>query len=283
MSNRKLGWAVGLTLGVAIFMFSGCKKGQPQSPVLPPASSASPSRSLHHGLPRVYALTYPLAYLADRVGGHVVEIASFSTDEDSAVRRIVESLTDEDLVLANSKDILSKLRKAGVNESAIAEVPPISGSSTAVADFDLARRQADAICDALQKKLPEQIELFALNYNLVQTELLGLDLRAQKASQRMKGRPVLAPSSAFMPWAERYHWDFHCILSDQERQQELVRQISKNTAPVVLISDQVQSGKAPDPKVEVLHLDSCLEAPSKGDWLSIMKRNVERLEALKAP
>ncbi|MFZ4766163.1 MAG: metal ABC transporter substrate-binding protein, partial [Roseimicrobium sp.] len=150
-------------------------------------------------------------------------------------------------------------------------------------DFNQALQQADAIRDALQKLRPEQIELFALNHDLLKSELLALDKEMEAVGKKLAGQPLVASHPVYQYFARRYQLQLRDVLWEPEvvptAEQLTALQAILVTHPAKWMIWEGDPAAESVAKIKALGIESavfdpCGNVPEKGSWLDVMKANV---------
>ena len=291
----------------AVSLFAGCDK-------IAPLSDA-PTK--HHERPQIYAVNYPMAYFAERIGGHEIDVVfPAPKDVDPAFWQPTDAqiaaFQNADLIVMNGATFSKWAEKATLPESKIVDTAASFSDKfieeknavthshgkdgthshngiafTTWIDFQQALAQADAICSALQRLKPEAIEQFALNFGLLKTELLALDSRMDAVGKKLAGQPVAASHPVYQYWARRYginlkfvHWEPEEIPTNSQMD-ELKRMLA--THPAKLFVWEGEPARESVEKIKSLSLssvvfDPCSNVPDKGNWLDMMQANVKGME-----
>lgn len=293
-------------------LFSGCHRSAPEG-----GGAAAPAA---HSVPQIYVANYPLEYFTKRIGGHVVNVVyDAPKDIDPAfwnpTDKQIAGFQQADLIILNGatyskwaqkvslpedkvvdtsagfKDKFIEIKNAVTHSHGKQGMHSHNGTAfTTWVDFDQARQQAEAICTALQKLMPDQIELFALNYDSLKNDLMALDRRMKAVGKTLAGRPIAASHPVYHYWARRYGINLKFVLWEPEevptdaQMEELKKLLVDHPAQwFVWEGDPVKESVE---KIKTLGLssvvfDPCANTPDKGDWLSVMDDNVKGMEAIK--
>ncbi len=265
----------------------------------------------------VYVVNYPLQYFAERIGGEHVNVEfPAPADVDPAYwmpdTKTISDYQQADLILLNGAGYAKWVNKATlprfrmVNTSAgfkdqyieAAEILTHSHGSegehaheslafTTWIDFSLAAKQAKAIAAALSHKRPELKELFQKNYQMLEQDLLKLDQDLKKLSSKDPARPLVVSHPVYDYFARRYglniksvHWEPDEMPTD-EQMLELNRILKAHPAKWMIwegkpLPESTQQLQALG--VKSLVFDPCGNTPDQGDFLSVMRQNVENLK-----
>ena len=291
------------------FVMTSCA---PRSGPAPSAAEPTSSRL------RVAAANYPLAYFGQRIGSTEVEVIyPVPSDVDPAFWQPkdddVAKFQKADLILMNGATYSKWAEKvtlpedkmvdtsAGFKDHFIVVKSAVTHSHgkqgehshdgtafTTWIDFEQAIAQAEAVCAGLQKLKPESIEMFALNFDLLKRELLGLDSRMMVVGKKLEGRPIVASHPIYQYWARRYQINLQAVLWEPEevptdaQMEELKAILSSHPAKLMIWEGEPAAESVS--KLKQLGLagvvfDPCANTPDKGDWLTTMEGNLKGLEA----
>jgi zinc transport system substrate-binding protein len=298
-----------LTLLGFLILLSGCEKS-----ALRPAASTHP-----HDRPQVFAANYPVAYFAERIGGHEIDVIfDAPRGEDPAFWQPTDAqiaaFQSADLIVMNGAGYSKWADKVTLPESKIVDTAASfkprfievkdtvthnhgkqgehSHSGTAFTtwlDFQQALEQADAICAGLQRLKPEAIEQFALNFDLLKKDLLELDSLMEAVGKKLAGKPILASHPVYQYWARRYGINLKFVLWEPEAipVEEQITEL-KNILATHQAAWFVWEGEPAVESVEKLKalglssivFDPSGNRPDKGSWLDVMQANVKGMEAI---
>ena len=195
--------------------------------VSPPAASAADRLT-------VYTVNAPLAYFAERIGGDAVAVVfPVPPGRDPAFWRppiaVIGAYQAADLVLLNGAGYAAWTEKTSlprarlvdtsrafadrliVTEDAVTHSHGPEGEHSHAAtasitwlDFRQAAQQAQAIADALERRLPERAAALEAGMAALEADLLALDRRALEIGKRAAGMPLLASHPRYQYLARRY-------------------------------------------------------------------------------
>ena len=266
--------------------------------------------------PTVYVVNYPLQYLAERVGGEQVRVVfPAPADEDPAFWKpgvdAIAGFQGADMILVNGATYakwretasLPKSRVVDTSRSFKADYIRVEDAGahthgpggehshagtafTTWLDFRLAARQALAVMEALSRLLPDHRSTFEQRYAELERELLLLDEGLESAAARLAGQPLLASHPVYQYMAKRYGFNIRSVLwepevtPDDAQWQELTSILPSHPAawmlweaePLPASVERLQSLR-----VGSLVFDPCGNRPDEGDFLTVMRRNVDRL------
>ena len=265
--------------------------------------------------PIVYTVNYPLAYFAARIGGDTVEVVfPAPPDVDPAFWQpdvaTITAYQSADLVLLNGAGYarwigtasLSRRRSvdtsAGFRDRYIVDRkivthshgPKGEHSHTEVAfttwlDMQLAIEQAHAVVLALRRHLPERESEFTHRLTALEADLQALDQRLLAVAA--SAPPMFGSHPIYQYLAARYgldlrsvHWEPRQALDpaawrdflDLQKRHPGKRMLweAQPLAETVMKLEQVGVGS--------VVFNPCANRPKEGDWLSVMRANVERFE-----
>jgi zinc transport system substrate-binding protein len=281
-------------------------------------TSASWAGSNSNGKLTVYVVSYPLQYFAERIGGKYVNVVfPVPADVDPAYwmpdTRTIAAYQQADLILLNgvgyakwvNKVTLPRFRM--VNTSAefkdqyieAAEILTHSHGSegehahealafTTWVDFSFAAKQAKAIAAALSRKRPDLRDIFQKNYAALEQDLIALDRTIKEIVSKDRSRPLVASHPVYDYFARRYglniksvHWEPDEIPTN-EQMMELNGVLKEHPAKCMIWERNPMKQS-----VERLHtngvaslvFDPSGNTPDQGDFLDVMKQNVENLKS----
>ena len=265
----------------------------------------------------VYVVNYPLQFFAERIGGeHVNVVFPAPADVDPAYwmpdTPTIAAYQQADLILLNgagyarwvNKATLPRFRmvitSAGFKEQYLetAEIPTHSHGSegehaheslafTTWIDFSFAAKQAKAIAEALSRKRTDLRHIFQKNYATLEKDLIALDITIKEVVSNNHARPLMVSHPVYDYFARRYglnirsvHWEPDDILTN-EQMMELKSILKEHPAKwMIWEGEPVQASvdKLKTLGIDSLVFDPCGNVPQQGDFLTIMRQNVENLK-----
>ncbi len=278
---------------------------------------ASTAASGAAGKLTIYVVNYPLQYFAERIAGeHARVVFPAPTDVDPAYwmpdAKTISDYQQADLILLNGANYAKWVNKVSlprfrmVNTSAAFKNQYIEADEilthshgsegkhghealafTTWIDFSLAAEQAKAIAKALSRKKPALKDTFQKNYEELARELLKLDRDIKEVVSKDQPRVLVVSHPVYDYFARGYglnmrsvHWEpdeiptteqmlkLHSILKDHPTQWMIWE-----GEP---IKESVDRLKAIG--IQSLVFDPCGNAPDQGDFMSVMRQNVENLK-----
>ena len=266
--------------------------------------------------PSVYVVNYPLAYFAERIGGAQVKVVfPVPEDEDPAFWRpdvdAIVGFQGADLILINGATYAKWLKTASLPKSKLfntskgleadyirvedtgahthgptGEHSHAGTAFTTWLDFHQAARQAQTVAEALSRLLPDHRSDFERRYVELERDLLLLDERLESAAARQRSQPLLASHPVYQYLARRYRLNVRSVLWEPEvmpeeaEWQELASILPSHPAAWMLWeADPLHAAveRLQSLGVRSLVFDPCGNRPEEGDFLTVMRGNVDRL------
>jgi zinc transport system substrate-binding protein len=156
-------------------------------------------------------------------------------------------------------------------------------------DFQQAIAQAQAVHDALAKKLPALQSTLDANFTSLRTDLEVLDTRLLAAGKKLGNQPLAASHPVYHYFARRYGLNLKEVLWEPEdvptdaQMEDLKKLVATHPAKWMIWEGEPVAGAVE--KVKTLGLqstvfDPCANTPDSGDWLSVMQANVANIEKI---
>jgi zinc transport system substrate-binding protein len=154
-------------------------------------------------------------------------------------------------------------------------------------DFSFAAKQAKAIAEALSRKRIDLRHIFQKNYAALEKDLIALDKTIKEVVSNNHARPLVVSHPVYDYFAHRYglnirsvHWEPDDILTN-EQMMELNSILKEHPAKWMIwegnpIKQSAERLKAIS--VNSLVFNPCGNTPDQGDFLSVMRQNVENLK-----
>ncbi|MBT8126478.1 MAG: metal ABC transporter substrate-binding protein [Gammaproteobacteria bacterium] len=265
----------------------------------------------------VYTVNYPLAYFAQRIGGeHINVVFPVPAGVDPAFWqpdvRDITAFQQADLVLLNGARYAKWIERASlprrrlVDTSAAFRDAYINVSETVAhqhgpggehshagtafttwLDFSQAIEQARAIKLALEKMLPQYSDVFTRNFSSLERELGSLDQRIMAIVSQDRDKVFVASHPVYQYLTRRYNINLETVMwepevvPDQAQWQSMQQLLRSHKAKWM-----IWEGEPHDQSVKRLNasginslvFDPGANAPEKGDFISLMNRNIMELE-----
>ncbi len=265
---------------------------------------------------RVFVSNYPLAYFTERILGKEVYFPEIEGDPAfwEPNQEDIAKIQAADLILLNGASYEKwqttvSLPLSKVVETADAfsdqfivvenEVTHSHGSSgehshagtsfTTWLDFNQASRQAEVIKDALIEANIGSEEALTKQFNALRDDLLSLDARMVELSKGHEDEPLIASHPVYQYLARRYnlnikvvHWEPDVYPSD-DLWVELERLLLDQPAKWFIWESEPLAESVK--KLESMGLKSVVfdptgNRPTNGDFLTVMKSNLESLRTI---
>ncbi|MES0363566.1 MAG: metal ABC transporter substrate-binding protein [Desulfobacteria bacterium] len=265
----------------------------------------------------IYVVNYPLQYFAERIAGeHARVVFPAPADVDPAYwmpdAKTISDYQQADLILLNGANYAKWVNKVSlprfrmVNTSAAfkdryieaAEILTHSHGAkgehghealafTTWIDLSLAAEQAKAIAKALSRKRPALRDTFQSNYEELKRELLKLDRDIKEVVSKDQSKPVVVSHPVYDYFARGYglniksvHWEPDEIPTT-EQMLELHNILKEHPAKWMIwegepIKESGERLKAIG--IQSVVFDPCGNAPDQGDFMSVMRQNVQNLK-----
>ena len=265
----------------------------------------------------VYVVNYPLKYFAERIAGeHARVVFPAPADVDPAYwmpdAKTISDYQRADLILLNGANYAKWVNKVSlprfrmVNTSAAFKDRYIEAAEmlthshgaegkhghealafTTWIDFGLAAEQAEAIAKALSRKKPALRDTFQKNYEELKRELLKLDRDIKEVVSKEQSKLLVVSHPVYDYFARGYglnmrsvHWEPDEIPMT-EQMLELHSILKDHPAQWMIwegepIKESVERLKAIG--LQSVVFDPCGNAPDQGDFMSVMRQNVENLK-----
>jgi len=265
----------------------------------------------------VYVVNYPLQYFAERIAGdHAVVVFPAPSDQDPAFwTPDIETITryqQADLIFLNGAGYARWVTKVSLPRSRMVDTSakfkgqyiPLKGvvthshgaggehahgdlAFTTWIDLNLAAGQAGAVADALSRKKPALKALFQKNYTALQKDLLKLDQQLKALASAEPARPLVGSHPVYDYLARRYGLNIKSVHWEPDEKprndqlSELMVLLEGHPAKWMIwegepLSDTVAKLKSIG--VESLIFDPCGNVPDRGDFLAVMRANVNNLQ-----
>ncbi len=270
---------------------------------------------------RVAVANYPLWYFTTRIaGGHVGLVFPIPRDQDPAFWRPdangIRQYQQADLILLNGADyekwrLTSVLPLANqvVTSASFADRYLTNGEvlthshgpeglhSHGLLDFNTwmdprqARLQAQAIRDELVRLLPAATKEFDANLRSLDQDLDEVDAALERASAPLGNSPLLASHPVYHYAARRYGWNLKNVhwepdeMPSEAEWRQLEKLHAEHPGKIMIWEEDPLPAVAQRLRrmgIEPIAFETCASAPAKGDYLTAMKANADRLAAMTA-
>lgn len=265
----------------------------------------------------IYTVNYPLQYFAQRIAGsHAEVVFPAPATVDPALwmpdPAVINAYQGADLILLNGAGYASWTDKVALPRSSLVDTsagfksqylaagtrtthshgPAGEHSHTGTAyttwlDFALAARQAAEIRDAVARLRPDLSKAVQENYAALEKDLLALDQQAEAIGLHARGKPIVAshpvfqyPAAAYGLNVQSVHWEPDRPPGD-EQWAELRSLMGRHQAEIMLWEGQPEPAvvqRLGELDIESVVFSPAANRPPHGDWLSVMRENLQRLE-----
>lgn len=268
--------------------------------------------------PVVACVNYPLAYFADRIGGDAITVHFPEIDGDPAFWEPsdadITTFQTSDLILRNGatyakwaktvtlpEDIqvdtskafqgaLIEVKETGLHAHGDGEAHAHAGTAfTTWLDFQNAALQADAVAAALSKLVPEQKDAFAERAKLLADDLAAIEKETIEICKGLKDLPLVASHPVYQYLAKAYglnlkavHWEPD-VAPGAEGIAELKKALNGHAAKTMIWEDAPIESSVAELKamgIGSLVFNPAGNRPESGDFLSVMKSNLQNLKSL---
>ena len=265
----------------------------------------------------VYAVNYPLAYFAERIGGSSVNVVlPVPSGIDPAFwepdASVIAEFQRADLILLNGAGYAKWLKHASlprrklVNTSAVFQRDYISVEQTVThqhgpggdhshagtafttwLDFNQARMQAKVILSALKKQRPQQADVFIQNYTSLEKDLVSLDQAFTAIMEQDSNKPFIASHPVYQYLARRYNINLKSVMWEPEimpeqNQWDALQQLLATHGAGWMIwegqPDKQSVARLDELDINSLVFSPCANTPEEGDFISVMKNNIREIE-----
>ncbi len=265
--------------------------------------------------PVVAAVNYPLAWMAERLGGGSVEVLyPVPEGRDPSFWRPglsdIAAIQQADVIALNGAGFAAWIARTSLPRSRVVDTSAAfadayiatesithshgadgAHSHTGTAsytwlDFAQAARQAEALSAAMQRRLPDLRDPVAEALQTLVSDLETLDAEARTALAGLQGTTILATHPRYQYFARAYGLDIAALdweagaTPDEAQWQDLERK-AQDTGASLLIWEAAPPQEALD-RAGSLNLRSVVVAPlagrpASGDFLSVMRSQIAAL------
>jgi zinc transport system substrate-binding protein len=268
-----------------------------------------------HGKPQVYAVNYPLAYFANRIGGELIDVHFPEINGDPAFwkpeAKDVRAFQGADLILLNGATYAKWTTKASLPESKIVNTSTrfrdsfikakndtahkhgkddgYSHAGTAFTtwlDLEQAEQQAIATRDALMELLPSSKQAIKSNFATLQKDLQTLDTELRDIADKFREIPLTGSHPIYQYLARAYNLEIRSVhwepnkMPDDDGWAELAAIRKEHPAKIMLWEgepDKAIARKLLEQGVSSVVFDPCGNRSDEGNWLLVNQANLARL------
>ncbi len=270
---------------------------------------------------KIFVSNYPLAYFAERISGDPEQVYFPKIDGDPAfwtptpgdITKIQQSnpiilngagyekwqktstLPEHRIIdsSASFKDQLISIKKAISHQHGPEGPHSHSGTVfTTWIDFSQAIQQAQKISEGLTAAKISTAEDLQLNLKSLTEDLSTLDQQLKKMTSAKPGLTLIASHPIYQYFARAYQLDIHSMLwepdvyPDESQWQALEKTLAEHPAKWMIwegppLDKSVQRLKKMGLRSVVF--SPCANTPDSGDFLTVMKQNIENLRPVFQP
>lgn len=267
--------------------------------------------------PVVAAVNYPLAWMAERLGGDAVDVLFPVPDgRDPSFWRPglsdIAAIQQADVIALNGAGFAAWTTRtslprgrlvdtsAAVSERYIAtqsvthshgadgEHSHAGTASYTWLDFDLAARQAEALATGMQRRLPDLRSRIAASLPALLADLRALDDDTREALRTLQGATIVATHPRYQYFARAYGLDIAALeweagAMPDDAQWQALQALTVRTGAKLLIWEASPPPEAMD-RAQALGLTSVVldpmaMPPATGDFVSVMRAQVAAVAA----
>jgi len=296
-----------LTIAAILMLLVACSSDERA-----PASDAE-----KWAMPGVYAVNYPLAYFAERIGADSVEVAfPAPADVDPAMWvpavDTIAGYQGADLVLLNGAGYAAWVQRVTLSQSRLVDTSaefaerliPVENdlthshgpagdhshggtAFTTWLDAGFAIEHASAVLNALSRLQPENATDYRDRFDGLEQQLLSLDQALKDIASRIGDQPLLFSHPVYQYLERRYalnghslHWE-PGVMPDERQWRELSGILAKHAAAWMIWEGRPHP-EARD-RLESLGVRSLVfrpagNRPETGDFMSVMHENLQALQ-----
>jgi zinc transport system substrate-binding protein len=266
----------------------------------------------------IYVVNYPLKYFAERIGGdYVAVIFPAPPDVDPAYWipdvTTITKYQEADLILLNGADYAGWIKKVSLPSSKIINTskgfkdqyittkgavthshgPEGQHAHEDVAfttwlDFNRAIMQAQAIAEALDRKLPQHRKVFETSFAALKKDLRSLDTDLRGIVSQEPPLLFIASHPVYDYLGQAYGLNMNSVrwepdeMPDTGKWLELERILKDHSVKWMIwegepLAETVEKLKTIG--VDSLVFSPCANQPREGDFFSVMQQNVQNLRA----
>jgi zinc transport system substrate-binding protein len=267
----------------------------------------------------IYTVNYPLAFFAEQIGGEHVDVvlpvppgvdpAFWEPDHD-----MVRQFQKADLILLNGagyakwtrKFSLPMLRMVDTSRAFKDDLVSIETNVThshgpagdhshgGIAfttwlDFSQAAVQAEAVYKAILRKLPDQHQYLTKNFEELKRELLDLDKQMITIGSRLAQAPLFASHPIYQYLARRYSMNIRMMMWEPDQdpggnEWKYLQQLMEKFPARWMIWEGKPLAESKQ-RLEALKINSlvfapCMNIPESGNFMDVMRGNIENLQNL---
>jgi len=267
----------------------------------------------------IYTVNYPLQYFAERIGGEFVEVHfPAPADVDPAywnpTAEVVNEYQKADIILLNGADYAKWIHKVSLPTSKMVNTSKniedklikVEGQATHThgpegahthddiafttwLNPSLAIAQAEEVLRTLIDKMPTQTNTFKKQFVALKKDLLAIDAEIKEIVSKKPEAFVVFSHPVYQYFQNRYnikgtsvHWEPNEVPTkamwhnfEHQVKGEKITGMIWEGMPLIETTEKLQKNN-----VESVAFNPCGNTPEIGDYLSVMKLNIENLSSL---
>jgi zinc transport system substrate-binding protein len=266
----------------------------------------------------IYTVNYPLKYFAERIAGeHATVIFPAPSDVDPAYwmpdRKTISDYQKADLILLNGAHYAKWTEKVSLPRSKMVNTsrkfkaqyimiketvthshgPGDKHAHSDVAfttwiDFNQAVQQAKTIMKALKRKRPALKTTFQKNYASLERDLRALDSEIKGIVSKNRSQAIIVSHPVYQYFARRYGLNIKSVHWEPDEvpgfdQWANLENILKKHSSQWMIWEAGPLKKSVEIVAEMgvnsIVFDPCGNAPEQGDFLTVMRKNIENIKS----
>lgn len=280
--------------------------------------SSEPAARSETGPLSVYAVTYPIAYFAERIGGDMTQVhfpvpADVDPAHWSPSVEVIGEYQQADLILLSGAGYAAWTETSSLPRSRLIDTStdferPFIMRGAAVThthgpmgehshaemasivwlDLRQAVSQAERIAKILADRRPDHAAAFEGRLATLRAELWDIDTDLESTLEPLRDTKVLASHPHYEYFARRYRFEVSTVTweprqaPDEDLWAELEALQAKTGASWMIWDEEPLTetrAALGERGIEVVVVEPCANRSPDGDFLSVMRRNVDNLRA----
>lgn len=265
----------------------------------------------------VISVNYPLHYFAERIGGNLVKAVYPIPNNVDPAYWIPQDSTlmlyqNAEVILSNGADYAKWMQNVSLPSSRIVNttasikdklIEVEQGASHSHGDqgehvhmgyafttwlnFEMAQTQAEAVKEALVAKRPEDKVLLEANYKKLNSELAQLHTEMLTIGEQLHDQGLIGSHPVYQYLAKAYHLHMSSVhfepseMPTKKQWHDFDHEVSHHPAKIMLWEGEPLAevkAKIEAKGVKVVVFNPCGNKPSSGDFISVMRANVQNLK-----
>jgi len=267
----------------------------------------------------IYTTNYPLKYFTERIAGkHATVEFPLPTDIDPAfwnpnIETIIK-FQNADLIILNGASYEKWMHKVSLPQQKVIDTSSgfknelinteesknhshgregehtHSGTAfTTWLDLSLAVKQVNAIYSALDQRYPQYMKDFKINFERLKNELLSLDQEFSGLVKNKDNVSILASHPVYQYMQRRYNLNLESVLWEPDtfpsnNEWQVLNNILETFPAKWMIWEKTPALQTADKLkkqgIQSIEINPCANAPSEGDFMSVMDKNIRKLSEI---